>query len=140
MKKDRLCYRSSGRGMRMTANRWWRRKNELVNLCRRGRVVVAAAAAVAAAVTAAADGGEGTTTSNTVREHLWITVVESLTSYHHRTTAEPRGEKVEPNGNERATERTKRKRNFRTRKFRIKRKKNTWQLLNNAKIVGDNRD
>lgn len=69
----------------MTANRWWRRKNELVNLRRRGRVMVAAAAAVAA------DGGEGTT-SNTVREHLWITVVESLTSYHHRTTAEPRGE------------------------------------------------
>lgn len=45
-----------------------------------------------AAAAVAADGGEGTTTSNTVREHLWITVVESLTSYHHRTTAEPRGE------------------------------------------------
>lgn len=55
-------------------------------------MVAAAAAAVVAAVTAAADGGEGTTTNSTVREHLWITAVELLTSYHHRTTAEPRGE------------------------------------------------
>jgi len=46
-------------------------------------------AAVAVAVAAAADGGEGTMTSGTVRKHLWISAVESLTSYHHRTTAEP---------------------------------------------------
>lgn len=64
-------------------------------------MTAAVAAAAAAAVAAAADGGEGTMTSGTVREHLWISAVESLTSYHHRTTAEPRGVQVEPyrNGN-----------------------------------------
>lgn len=66
-----------------------------MNPRRGGRVTVAVAAA------AAADGGEGTT-SSTVREHLWISaLVESLTSYHHRITAELRGvqEGVESNGN-----------------------------------------
>lgn len=102
-----LCYRSSGRGTRTTTNRWWRQKSELVNPRRGDRVTVAVAmamamAAVEAAVAAAADGGEGTMTSSTVREHLWISAVESLTSYHHRTTAEPRVQ-VESNGNGNAT-------------------------------------
>ncbi|KAL0121448.1 hypothetical protein PUN28_006749 [Cardiocondyla obscurior] len=89
-----LCYRSSGRGTRTTATtRWWRQKSEPVNPHRGGRVT---AAASTTAVAAAADGGEGTMTSSTVREHLWISAVESLTSYHHRTTAEPRGVQVEP--------------------------------------------
>lgn len=132
-----LCYRSSGRGTRTTTNRWWRQKSELVNPRRGDRVTVAVAmamamAAVEAAVAAAADGGEGTMTSSTVREHLWISAVESLTSYHHRTTAEPRVQ-VEPNGNGNATHNETgrdRGRSRKSPKTKGKRSpKDTWQSL-----------
>lgn len=70
-----------------------------MNPCRRGRVTAAVATTAVAVAAAAADGGEGTMTSGTVRKHLWISAVESLTSYHHRTSAELRGIQVEPNRN-----------------------------------------
>lgn len=46
------------------------------------------------------DGGEGTSTSSTARAPVDLRVaVESLTSYHHRTTAELQSVQVEPDGN-----------------------------------------
>lgn len=98
-------------------------------------MVVAAAATTAmavAVVAATADGGEGTMTSSTVREHLWISAIESLTSYHHRTTAEPRGTQVEPNGNGNAARNETRGDGERSRSPKTKGKrspKDTWQSL-----------